>query len=46
MIVPTRVDRSAIENTASIASLLLTTKAVISEIKEDKPDMPAGGMGI
>ncbi len=45
VIVPTKVERSALENAASIAGLLLTTEAIISEIKEDKPEMPAGGGG-
>jgi chaperonin GroEL len=44
VIVPTKVERSALQNAASIASLLLTTDAVISEIKEDKPE-PAGAPG-
>src|SRR5215213_5870143 len=44
VIVPTKVERSALENAASIASLLLTTDAVVSEIKEDKPE-PAGAPG-
>jgi chaperonin GroEL len=45
---PTKVARAAVENAASIASLLLTTEAVICDIPEDKPDMPPmppGGMG-
>ncbi len=45
---PTKVTRSALENAASVASILLTTEAAITDIKEDKPDMPAmppGGMG-
>ena len=45
---PTKVTRLALENSASIAGLLLTTEAVVSDIPEDKPDMPAmpgGGMG-
>ena len=46
VIVPTKVERTALENAASIAGLLLTTEAVISEIKEDKPEMPAGGGGM
>ncbi|HEX8323793.1 MAG TPA: chaperonin GroEL [Tepidisphaeraceae bacterium] len=46
VIVPTKVERSALENASSIAGLLLTTEAVISEIKEDKPEMPAGGGGM
>ncbi len=45
---PTKVTRSALQNAASVASLLLTTEATIVEKKEDKP-MPAmpggGGMG-
>jgi chaperonin GroEL len=44
VIVPTKVERSALQNAASIASLLLTTDAVISEIKEEKPE-PAGAPG-
>jgi chaperonin GroEL len=45
---PTKVTRSALENAASVASILLTTEAAITDIKEDKPEMPAmppGGMG-
>jgi chaperonin GroEL len=42
--VPTKVERTALQNAASIASLLLTTDAVVSEIKEDKPE-PAGAPG-
>jgi chaperonin GroEL len=48
VIVPTKVERSALQNAASIAGLLLTTDAVVSEIKEDKPEpagAPGGGMG-
>ena len=40
---PTKVVRSALQNAASIASLLLTTEALISEIPEEKSDAPAGG---
>src|SRR6185369_7754178 len=40
---PTKVVRSALQNAASIASLLLTTEALVSEIPEDKPEPPAGG---
>jgi len=43
VLVPTKVERIALQNAASIASLLLTTDAVVSEIKEDKPAAPAGG---
>jgi len=37
---PTKVVRTALQNAASIATLLLTTEAIVSEIPEDKPDMP------
>ena len=42
---PTKVARLALENAASIAGLLLTTEAVVSEIAEEKeaPPMPGGG---
>ena len=42
VIVPTKVERTALQNAASIASLLLTTDAVVSEIKDDKEPAPAG----
>ena len=42
VIVPTKVERTALQNAASIASLLLTTDAVVSEIKEDKEPAGAG----
>ncbi len=44
---PTKVTRTALQNAASIAGLLLTTEALIVEKKEDKPAAPAapGGMG-
>lgn len=45
---PTKVTRLALENAASIASLLLTTECVIADVKEDAPSMPpmgGGGMG-
>ena len=44
---PTKVVRSALQNAASIASLLLTTEAVVSQIPEagQGAAMPAGGMG-
>src|SRR6188768_19252 len=46
---PTKVVRSALQNSSSIASLLLTTEALISEIPEEKKEAPAmpggGGMG-
>ncbi len=43
VIVPTKVERTALQNGASIASLLLTTDAIVSEIPEKKEKMPAGG---
>ncbi len=45
VIVPMKVERIALQNGASIASLLLTTDAVVSEIPEKKetPAMPPGG---
>jgi chaperonin GroEL len=44
---PTKVTRVALENAASIAGMLLTTEAVVSDIEEDSPSMPpmGGGMG-
>jgi chaperonin GroEL len=48
VIVPTKVERTALQNASSIAGLLLTTDAIVSEIKEDKPEpagAPGGGMG-
>jgi len=45
VIVPTKVERTALQNGASIASLLLTTDAIVSEIPEKKEKMPAGPPG-
>jgi chaperonin GroEL len=45
---PTKVTRVALENAASVAGLLLTTEATITEIPKEEPAMPAmpgGGMG-
>jgi len=45
---PTKVARTALQNAASIASLLLTTECVVVEKKEEEkkaPAMPGGGMG-
>jgi chaperonin GroEL len=43
---PAKVTRSAVENAASIASMILTTEALITEKPDEKPAMPAmpGGM--
>ena len=45
VIVPTKVERAALQNGASIASLLLTTDAIVSEIPEKKPAPAAPGGG-
>ena len=42
---PTKVVRSALQNAASIASLLLTTEAVVVEKPEEEKPMPGGGGG-
>ncbi len=44
VIVPTKVERVALQNAASVAGLLLTTDAIISEIKE-KEEKKGGGRG-
>lgn len=43
VIVPTKVERSALQNAASIAGLLLTTDAIISDLPEKKDEAPMGG---
>ncbi|EFM38994.1 chaperonin GroL [[Eubacterium] yurii subsp. margaretiae ATCC 43715] len=40
---PTKVTRSALQNAASIAAILLTTEAAVVEVKKDEPAMPIGG---
>jgi chaperonin GroEL len=42
---PTKVTRTALENAASIAGLLLTTEAMVVELPEPKAVVPAGGYG-
>ncbi len=44
---PTKVVRSALQNAASVAGLMLTTETLITDIPEKKeaPSMPGGGMG-
>jgi len=44
---PTKVVRSALQDAASVAGLLITTEAAVAETPDDKPAMPAmgGGMG-
>ncbi len=43
---PTKVSRSALQNAASVAGLMLTTEAMVAELpkKEKAPGVPAGGM--
>jgi len=40
---PCKVTRSAVENAASIAAMILTTEALITDIPEPEPPAPAGG---
>ena len=44
VIVPVKVERIALQNAASVAALLLTTDAIVSEIKEKDDDKAPGGM--
>ena len=48
VVAPTKVTRTALQNASSIAGLLLTTEAMITEIpeKKDAPAMPSGGGGM
>jgi len=46
VIVPTKVERTALQNAASVSGLLLTTDAIISEIPEPKPAGPPAGGGM
>jgi chaperonin GroEL len=43
---PTKVTRTALQNAASIAGLLLTTECVLAEMKEEKPALAASGGGM
>jgi len=43
---PTKVVRTALQNAASVSSLMLTTEVMISEIPEEKPAAAAGGPGM
>jgi chaperonin GroEL len=40
---PTKVTRTALQNAASVAGLMLTTEAMVAEMPEDKPAAPMGG---
>lgn len=42
---PAKVTRGALENAASIAAMILTTEALITDIPEQEPPMPPGGAG-
>jgi chaperonin GroEL len=42
---PTKVVRTALQDAASVAGLLITTEAAVSEAPDDKPAMPMGGGG-
>ncbi|MCA9890324.1 MAG: chaperonin GroEL, partial [Anaerolineae bacterium] len=41
---PAKVTRGAVENASSIASMILTTEALITDVPEDEKPMPGGGM--
>jgi chaperonin GroEL len=43
---PAKVTRGALENAASIAAMILTTEALITDIPEEAPPMPAGAPGM
>jgi len=43
---PTKVVRAALQDAASVAGLLITTEAAVSELPDDKPAMPMGGGGM
>lgn len=42
---PTKVTRSALQNAASIASTLLTTESIVTDIPEENPASAQGGAG-
>jgi len=45
---PTKVVRAAIQNAASVAGLLITTEAMVAEVRQKDtgaPQTPGGGMG-
>jgi chaperonin GroEL len=42
---PTKVTRSALQNAASIAGLMITTEAMVAELPKDDAPMPGGDMG-
>jgi chaperonin GroEL len=42
---PTKVTRSALQNAASVAALMITTECMVAEEPKDEPPMPGGDMG-
>jgi len=46
---PVKVTRSALQNAVSVATMILTTECLVTDLPEEKeanvPQMPAGGMG-
>ena len=42
---PAKVTRSALQNAASVAAMVLTTESLVTDVKEETPAAPAGGMG-
>lgn len=42
---PTKVTRSALQNAASVAAMVLTTESLVTDNKEDEPAAPMGGQG-
>jgi chaperonin GroEL len=43
---PAKVVRTALQDAASIASLIVTTEALVTELPKDKPSTPIGGPGV
>ena len=43
---PTKVTRSALQNAASVAAMILTTESLVADIPEPEPAAPAGGAGM
>ncbi|MDE2345370.1 MAG: chaperonin GroEL, partial [Gammaproteobacteria bacterium] len=43
---PTKVTRTALQNAASVAALLITTEAMVAELPKEEKPMPAGGGGM
>jgi chaperonin GroEL len=43
---PAKVVRTALQDAASVAGLLITTEAMVAEVPKDKPAAPMGGGGM